>query len=270
MKKYILSFLFMVSLLASGQVFANSNYYLYNGNKIYLTPDKKELWVTGSFKVSDIVTQDQIIKTDTINNGTIIYLKQDYSGDIFNTSFDNSKFVSYSFDDEDTNTNHKRAFTSDIIIKLKQGASTSDFFNRVNLLGLTAKPSSSFTDQYIIQVPSYKYERYFNTLRAFENEAYTEFIEPNFNNIIDQGKNPMIQKQKSILTQKLKLGSRGEQVKILEQFLFDGGYLDITPDTYFGTSTRKAVQAFQREQGMTPDGSVGPKTRSIINGLLDK
>ena len=78
------------------------------------------------------------------------------------------------------------------------------------------------------------------------------------------------QPQPSLLTQKLKLGSRGEQVKILEQFLFDGGYLDITPDTYFGTSTRKAVQAFQREQGMTPDGSVGPKTRSIINGLLDK
>lgn len=78
------------------------------------------------------------------------------------------------------------------------------------------------------------------------------------------------QSQSQILTQKLKLGSRGEQVKILEQFLFDGGYLDITPDTYFGTSTRKAVQAFQREQGMTPDGSVGPKTRGIINGLLDK
>lgn len=83
-------------------------------------------------------------------------------------------------------------------------------------------------------------------------------------------KTTLSQNQSQTLTQKLKLGSRGEQVKILEQFLVDGGYLDIAPDTYFGTSTRKAVQAFQREQGMTPDGSVGPKTRSIINGLLDK
>lgn len=71
-----------------------------------------------------------------------------------------------------------------------------------------------------------------------------------------------------VLTQKLYLGVRSTEVQILEQFLYDRGYLTIAPDTYFGTATLAAVRIFQRAYGLTPDGVVGQRTRSVLNQLL--
>jgi hypothetical protein len=60
----------------------------------------------------------------------------------------------------------------------------------------------------------------------------------------------------------LKLGSKGEDVKILQQAL------EIEDDGDFGPMTELAVKAFQRAIGLKDDGVVGPKTANAL-GLLD-
>lgn len=52
----------------------------------------------------------------------------------------------------------------------------------------------------------------------------------------------------------LRIGSRGEQVKKLQTALGIGA------DGVFGKGTKAAVEAFQKESGLTVDGMAGPKT----------
>lgn len=68
-------------------------------------------------------------------------------------------------------------------------------------------------------------------------------------------------KTTAIPTGNLKLGSRGDAVKKLQE------KLKVTPASgAFGPTTQKAVIAFQKQNGLTPDGIVGPKTYSKIVG----
>ena len=52
----------------------------------------------------------------------------------------------------------------------------------------------------------------------------------------------------------LKIKSRGESVKLLQQFL------NISADGVFGPGTEKSVKDWQSKNGLTPDGIVGPTT----------
>ena len=52
----------------------------------------------------------------------------------------------------------------------------------------------------------------------------------------------------------LKVGSKGQQVKDLQEFL------EIGADGIFGEGTKKAVQEFQKTNGLVADGIVGPST----------
>lgn len=56
------------------------------------------------------------------------------------------------------------------------------------------------------------------------------------------------------LTSNLKRGSRGDNVKFLQE------KLGITADGIFGPQTRSAVMAFQKKKGLAVDGIVGPNT----------
>ncbi len=56
----------------------------------------------------------------------------------------------------------------------------------------------------------------------------------------------------------LKLGSKGKEVELLQQ------YLKITVDGDFGPNTEKAVKQFQKDRGLNEDGIVGSKTWSIL------
>lgn len=58
----------------------------------------------------------------------------------------------------------------------------------------------------------------------------------------------------------LRFGSRGDEVKRLQ------GLLGVTPqDGIFGNKTKEAVQKYQRERGLFPDGIVGEKTWAFLN-----
>jgi putative chitinase len=58
----------------------------------------------------------------------------------------------------------------------------------------------------------------------------------------------------------LKLGSKGEDVKTLQQ------KLGITPDGDFGKKTEETVKNFQLKNGLTPDGIVGDSTWKKLTG----
>lgn len=57
-----------------------------------------------------------------------------------------------------------------------------------------------------------------------------------------------------------KLGSRGDEVRRVQQKLKQLGYYKGSVDGIFGVQTQTAVKAFQRNCGLTVDGIAGPKT----------
>lgn len=78
---------------------------------------------------------------------------------------------------------------------------------------------------------------------------------------------------KKILTQYLYRGLRGGEVMILQEFLqkYGWGIPNDGPVTgYFGVVTENAVKKFQRANGLEAVGTVGPKTRELINSILLK
>lgn len=64
---------------------------------------------------------------------------------------------------------------------------------------------------------------------------------------------------KDLISQTLRYGMRGEQVKILQK------KLGIETDGIFGLQTELAVKAFQKKHKLTADGIVGKKTSEVLN-----
>ena len=67
----------------------------------------------------------------------------------------------------------------------------------------------------------------------------------------------------------LRLGSKGEAVRNLQNLLISKGYScgASGADGDFGQGTYNAVIAFQKANGLDPDGIVGPLTWAVLNGL---
>lgn len=61
-----------------------------------------------------------------------------------------------------------------------------------------------------------------------------------------------------------KLGSRGEEVRKIQTKLRSLGYYKGSVDGIYGTETRNAVKAFQKNCGITADGIAGPKTLKFL------
>jgi len=78
-------------------------------------------------------------------------------------------------------------------------------------------------------------------------------------------------------TKDLTLGSRGPDVKALQQFLNSKGYVVArsgagspgNESEYFGPATRAALIKFQKDNNITPAfGYFGPKTRAVVNSMV--
>ena len=66
----------------------------------------------------------------------------------------------------------------------------------------------------------------------------------------------------------LKKGSRGDEVVTLQKKLKQWGYYDGAVDGVFGSGMEKAVQYFQRKNGLAADGIVGAKTAAALGMTL--
>ena len=62
----------------------------------------------------------------------------------------------------------------------------------------------------------------------------------------------------------LEVGSRGENVTKIQKRLIQYGYLSGQADGRYGEDTRKAVEWFQKNNGLTVDGRVGPDTAAAL------
>jgi peptidoglycan hydrolase-like protein with peptidoglycan-binding domain len=67
----------------------------------------------------------------------------------------------------------------------------------------------------------------------------------------------------------LKKGSTGNPVRRAQKRLMLAGYDTGGVDGIFGVNTESAVKRFQRDQGLTEDGVVGPRTWERIDALGD-
>lgn len=63
-------------------------------------------------------------------------------------------------------------------------------------------------------------------------------------------------------------GARGDDVKKIQQALKKWGYYKGSVDGIFGSGTLAAVKDFQRKNGLTADGIIGPKTASALGITL--
>lgn len=61
-----------------------------------------------------------------------------------------------------------------------------------------------------------------------------------------------------------KVGSQSDEVRQIQQALKQKGYYDYTVDGIFGTRTKKAVVAFQRDSGLAADGIAGKNTLKAL------
>ena len=66
----------------------------------------------------------------------------------------------------------------------------------------------------------------------------------------------------------LKKGSKGDEVVTLQKKLKQWGYYNGAVDGIFGSGTEKAVQYFQRKNGLAADGVVGTKTAAALGMSL--
>ena len=107
------------------------------------------------------------------------------------------------------------------------------------------------------------------------NNSEQKTVANNNNNVITENRvtvNTPTTVTSSAIRNTIKLGSKGDEVKIVQSYLIEKGYLKITnPTGYYGTITQKAVGIYQIEKGIissagTPGyGQVGPKTRTELN-----
>lgn len=68
----------------------------------------------------------------------------------------------------------------------------------------------------------------------------------------------------------IKEGMHSKDVFDLQVMLQLLGYFQSKTSSYFGEITKKAVMAFQKDNGLAPDGIVGPKTWTALLGGTDK
>lgn len=69
----------------------------------------------------------------------------------------------------------------------------------------------------------------------------------------------------------LTMGVEHEDVKTLQQYLIDLGYLELDEtNTYFGEETYNALIKFQETHGLNADGSFGPETYKTLLEVVSK
>ncbi len=66
----------------------------------------------------------------------------------------------------------------------------------------------------------------------------------------------------------LEVGSSGSDVTAVQKKLIQWGYMSGPADGRYGEKTRNAVRAFQRKNGLSADGRVGPATAAAMGVTL--
>ncbi|TVP63020.1 MAG: cell wall-binding protein [Nodularia sp. (in: Bacteria)] len=74
--------------------------------------------------------------------------------------------------------------------------------------------------------------------------------------------------RQTVNPENLTMGHRGEAVRLLQEHLIQAGYLNATPNGYFGSSTADAVRRFQAANYLAASGIAGPTTRDKLYSVI--
>ncbi len=77
-------------------------------------------------------------------------------------------------------------------------------------------------------------------------------------------------KNKVVDDNRLRLGHRGEVVRVVQAQLIKAGYLQGEPNGYYGPYTADAVRRFQANNYLAPSGIAGPTTRAKLYSVINK
>lgn len=75
--------------------------------------------------------------------------------------------------------------------------------------------------------------------------------------------------KKVVNRDKLRIGDRGEPVRIVQEQLIQAGYLEGDPNGYYGPYTADAVRRFQAANFLAASGVAGPTTRAKLYSLVN-
>lgn len=67
----------------------------------------------------------------------------------------------------------------------------------------------------------------------------------------------------------LRMGDRGEAVRVVQEQLIKAGYLQGEPNGYFGSYTSDAVRRFQKDNYLAASGIAGPTTRARLHSKVN-
>ena len=99
-----------------------------------------------------------------------------------------------------------------------------------------------------------------------KSERFNRYSAPLVEKIF--GKTVEPEKIPAYLELPMQRGDQGEQVRKLQEFLFQQGYTKNRPDGDFGRGTEKVVKAFQKAVGLDATGVVDAKTIETINKIV--
>ena len=99
-----------------------------------------------------------------------------------------------------------------------------------------------------------------------KSERFNKYSAPLVEKIF--GKTAEVEKIPVYLELPMQRGDQGEQVRKLQEFLFQQGYTKNRPDGDYGRGTENVVKAFQKAVGLDATGVVDAKTIETINKIV--
>lgn len=225
---------------------------------ITLTPPSAT--VSGSVTLSAVATDDVSLSGVKFYHGTTLIndeVTATSSPDTYTTSWDTTGVSdgSYSLIAVARDSSNNYATSSPVT---------------VTVVNTVATPTESHT-----QTSGSSVSNQVSNLLAMGNQQAADKLKKQYPYLFANGKTIKTNTSTKI-TQTLSLKAKGSQVKLLQQFLNNHGFLIAKKGagslgketTYFGQATKKAVIRFQKAKGIKPaSGVVGPLTRKAMGAF---
>lgn len=108
------------------------------------------------------------------------------------------------------------------------------------------------------------WEKRLGNLKSFINQ-YNSILQQLDDNYISPGKSSVGGSSSTKSSGTLKKGSKGDNVKALQNALNSLGYGNLAVDGVMGTQTVNALKKFQKDSGLSVDGVFGSKTQNALS-----
>ncbi|MDP3646026.1 MAG: PKD domain-containing protein [bacterium] len=127
----------------------------------------------------------------------------------------------------------------------------------VGVVGFQAAPTSALTvDE--VQAQIQKLMTTISDLTAQLNRLRAQVVTPQ---PVSPTPSPYMHRICNVLARNLAAGAQGDDVRGLQEFLYENKFLTVQPTGYFGMMTQEAVKRWQAQEGVSAIGAFGPMSR---------